>query len=132
MCAAIALFVLPQALIKPEIHINNHTHGHWMSLIHRRLELILPDRFDGLLIQTHTQMPHYLNILRIAVGIDDQLYRDRARILLPARLICKFGIDCMNDLRRSHASTNAHNAAAKSTTATWPNAITMSGTEPTT
>src|SRR5215467_15284957 len=74
-------------------------------------------------------MTNHLDILGITICIDDQLYRNRTRIFLATRLIRKFWINGMDDLRRSNASTNAHNTATVASATTRSHAIAASRTD---
>ncbi len=59
-------------LVNAEIHFDVYFHGDRFSLQRGGLEFILLHRFDRFLIQSHAQVAHYLNPLRIALRVYDQ------------------------------------------------------------
>ena len=62
--------------IQVEFDFDYHLHRYRMALIQRRLELILPHRFDGLFIQAHPEVTEDVDVLRIPLRIDDELDGD--------------------------------------------------------
>src|ERR1700723_3167534 len=94
-----------------EVYVDQYLHGHWMSLVHSRPEPILLYSFDGLLVQPHAEMTYQADVLRILFGIDNQLDRNFALIILPTRVFCNFRLNGMDDLRCGYASAHAHQAA---------------------
>ena len=61
------------ASVQVELYLNHDLYRHRVSVIHRRLELVLADSFNSLLIESHAEVPGHMHILRIALCIDDQL-----------------------------------------------------------
>ena len=59
--------------VQVEVYVDDDLHGDRMTLVHGRLELVLADSFNSLLVETHTEVPGHMHILRIALCIDDQL-----------------------------------------------------------
>src|SRR5579872_1606197 len=85
-----------------------------MPLIDRRPETVLANRFDSLLIQSHSQMAHDPDVLRVTLRVDYELDRHRAFVVGLACFRCEVGLNCVHDLRRTYPAANAHHAAAKS------------------
>ena len=56
-----------------ELHFDHNLHRYRVTVIHRRLELVLTNCLDRLFVQAHRKMLCYMHVLRIALGIDDQL-----------------------------------------------------------
>src|SRR5438270_13771456 len=98
---------------------NHQLHGYGMSLIHSRFELVLSHGLNGLLVQPHACMTNHVHILRIPLAVDDQLNRNCALKIGPARFRRELGIDGMNHDWRADAAPHAHHAAAESASATW-------------
>src|ERR1035437_10450610 len=98
--------------IQVEIDVDDHLHGDRMSLIHRGLESVLPDCFDRLFVQAHAEMTKFAHVLRIALRIDDELYRDAALEVRSASLLCKLRLSRVDEGWCAYAATDAHNAAA--------------------
>ncbi len=82
-----------------------------MSLVVRRFEFVLLNGFDSLLIQTHPKRSHDMDMLRIALCIDDQRHQADALVLRPARFIGKLRVDGEDQLRSGDAPTWVHQAA---------------------
>ena len=67
--------------IESEVHLDcDHGWNRSGSVFQSGLELVLPDRFDRIFIQSHAKRAHDANILRVALGVDDQ--RDDAHALV--------------------------------------------------
>src|SRR5580692_10116167 len=59
-------------LVDAEINLDIYFYRNGFSLQRGRLEFVLLHRFNGLLVQAHTQVAYHLDPLRVALGIDDQ------------------------------------------------------------
>ena len=53
-----------------KIDFNVHFDCDGMPIFHRRFELVLTDRFDRLLIQSHSQTPHNMYMHRMPFLVD--------------------------------------------------------------
>ncbi len=96
-----------------------------MSLVHGWLKFVMPHSFDGLFVESHAEMANDAEVFRVSLWIDDNLDRDDALILRPARRICKLRLRCMDDLWCRDSPTHGHNAAPIATSVARPNANTM-------
>jgi hypothetical protein len=56
-----------------EVHVNQDLHGNRMPLVHGRMESVLPDCFDGFLVQSHAEVTDEANVLGIPFRIHDEL-----------------------------------------------------------
>lgn len=110
-----------------EIDIDDDLHWDRMTLVHRWLELVLPDCFHRFFIETHAEVTHHPDIYRIALGIDDQLDGDNALILVLASLIGKLRLYAMDHAGSRDAATHAHYAAAVTANAARSNSGSMTG-----
>ena len=55
-----------------EVDFDRDAHRNRFAVLHRRLEAVPANGFEGLFIETHTQGLNDMGILRIAVSIDDE------------------------------------------------------------
>src|ERR1017187_1419274 len=119
-----------------EVHVDHNLHRHGMSLIHGRLEPVLPHCFNGLFVQPHAEMTNQPHILRISLRIDDELDRNAALKIRSTSVFCELRLNGMDDLRCGHSTAHAHQASTVAAPAAWtcPNsaaeALTKSGTAP--
>ena len=60
-------------LVESEVHVDDDLHCHGMSLVESRLKSILANCIDCLFVQSHAEMTNQANILRVSLGIDDEL-----------------------------------------------------------
>src|ERR1700745_2761782 len=77
-------------LVEAEVDLDAHHHRNRLPLFHRRLELVLPDRLERLLIQSHAQRAGHARILWIALGVNDKRDQHDALVLRAASLVAKF------------------------------------------
>ena len=84
-----------------------HLHGNFLReripILCGWLELPLFHRFDRFFVQTMSERLDNLYVRRLAVGIDDQCESYDAFNLLSPRFIAEFGLDVMDQPRRSDA-----------------------------
>jgi hypothetical protein len=57
---------LPVSSMEMKVDVDDHLHGYRVSLVHRRPELILANRLDGLLIQSQAEVMDNADVLGIA------------------------------------------------------------------
>ena len=69
------------------------------AILHGRPEFVLTDGFNGLLVQSHAQRSGYMDILRIALRVDDERNQADALILGAPRLIGEFGLHAVDHFR---------------------------------
>ena len=100
-----------------------------MSLVHCRLEFVLPYGFNSFFVQTHAYVTDYLDGLWISMYVNDQLYRDDTSILCLTGFIRELRVNGVDDLRSCDPSANAHNSAAITATAAWAYPIATARTD---
>src|SRR5665213_864714 len=83
-----------------------------LAVQHGRLELVLPDRLHGLLVQPHSDAADDLHMRRIAVLIHPQINLDVARELRLARLLGELRLDLVDERRGLHGPADVHHATA--------------------
>src|SRR5258708_5830615 len=110
-----------------EVQVDDDLHRDGMALILGRLEFVPLDRFDGLLIETHSQVTSYMDVLRIPLRVHDELNRNVALEVFLASLLCEFRLDRINDLRRAHASANPQEATPRTSSAAGAHADAVAG-----
>ena len=79
----------PANSIQVKRHFDAHLHRDRLTVFTRGFEFPVLDRFDGYLVQTHTEMPNDADVSRLAIGSDHQLKEARA---LEFFLTCLIGI----------------------------------------
>src|ERR1700685_4584455 len=83
-----------------------------MALIVGRPESILLHGHDCFLVKALAEMTDHADILREALGIDDELNRhDTLKILAPG-FSCELRLNRMDDLRSANPAANAHHTTA--------------------
>ena len=110
-----------------EFDFDNELDSDWVSFVHGGFESILPHSFDGFLIETHAEMTHDVDVLRIALAVNNELNGDAALEIGGTSFRGEFGINGMNDRRRTHAAAYAHHATAKAAAASRAVAQTVTG-----
>src|SRR5271156_933506 len=100
-----------------------------MSLVIRRLELVLLYGFHSLFVQTHPEGPHDVDMLRIALRVHDQRHEANALVLRPASFVGKLGIDREDELWSRNASARVHQAAAVSAAFARSNSAAIAGAD---
>src|ERR1700758_741286 len=105
--------------MQTKVYIDKDLNRDRMPLVHGRLEFVLSQRFHCHFIQPHPEAMCNADILRISLRIHDQLERDLALKVRCPCLICKFGPDRLQDLRRTYAATHVHQSAAISSSTPW-------------
>ncbi len=116
-------------LVNAEIHFDVDFHWHWFPLQGGGLEFILLHRFDCFFIQTHAQVAHYLNPLRIALRVDNQRDDANTLILCAARLVGKLRIRREHQLRSRNAATHVVESAAVAAAFTRTIAVSLARTD---
>ena len=69
------------------------------------------------------------NILRVPLRINDELDRFAALIVLPASVLCEFGLNGMNQLRCAHSTAHAHQVTAVAASASRTYAAAVARTD---
>src|SRR5947207_14116561 len=100
-----------------EFNFDHQLNSYWMSFVHGRFEFVLSHCFDSLLIQSHAEMTHDVDVLRIALAVDNELNRNAALEIGCTSFWGEFRINRMKDSGRTHAAADAHHAAAITATA---------------
>ena len=107
--------------------LNHDLDGYRVTVIHGGLELVLTDSLYGFLIQAHAKMPCHVYVLRIALGIHDELDGASALELRLAGFFSELRLDGVKDGRGADAAADAHDAAAISPAAAGSYACALSG-----
>src|SRR5665213_1846191 len=100
-----------------------------MATAHTRLKLPFLHGFDRLLIQTHTEALHNLDVASSAFDIHHDLKQYRTAVFRFARFFGVFRIGFIKCLRSTYAAADAKHAAAKTTTFTGTESTAFTGTD---
>ena len=73
-----------------EVDLYVHLDRNRVSILHRRLELVLSNSFHRFLIQTKSNATQDSHVSRMAIGVDLEIDEDIAGDLRLARLFRKF------------------------------------------
>src|SRR3954454_13993791 len=108
-----------------EIDLNDQLHGHRMTLVHGRLEPVLPHSFNGLVIQAHAKVTNHVHVLRIPLAVDDELNRNASLEIRSARFGRELRIHGMNHDGSAYAPSDAHytSAVAAAASGATPDAV---------
>ena len=79
--------------MKMEFDIHNDLNRHRMALVHGGSEFVLANRLHGFLIEPLAKVFGDVNILRISIGIDDELKAHGALEIRLSCLVSKFGLN---------------------------------------
>src|SRR5467141_163496 len=76
----------PLISVQPETDLDVDLNCYRVSVLHRGLELPLPNCLDGFLIEPHAERPLHANIARSAIWPDDDPEQNRSLVLCVASL----------------------------------------------
>src|SRR5690348_7491173 len=112
-----------------EVDVDHQANRNRVSLVRGRLELVLAHSLDGFLVQPHAEVTDHRDVLRITVGVHDQLNLDRSLQLCLAGFISELRLHLMQQDRSRDAPANAHDAAAVATTDARAKTTAMAGSD---
>jgi hypothetical protein len=106
-------------LVESEIDLHVHLHGYRDSVLAARFEPPLPNCFDCLFIETHTQGSLNANVMRSPVGPHNDPQHNRALELCLASFLGKLRVRSVDDTRRGHSSPNTIRPAPNAASPSW-------------
>ena len=98
--------------MQAEVHVDDQLHCNRMALVHCGTEFVLPYCFNCPFVQTHSEMTNYVDRLRIALRIDDQLNTHDSLIVRLPRFRRELRFNGMDDPRSTHAAADIHQPTA--------------------
>ena len=106
--------------MQTEIYVDHHLHCYGMTLEHCRVKFVLPHSFNGPFIQAHTQVANYVNVLRVALRVDDELNRDYSLVVGLASFRSELRFRRKDDAGCADAAADIHDTTAVATIAARP------------
>ena len=95
------------------MHVDDKPHSDRMTVVHRRLESILLYRLDRFLIKSHAEMVNYMDVLWIAITVNDEFDANHALALRLAGLIREIRLYGVGKSGSRYATSYAHDSTAK-------------------
>ena len=74
----------PLSSVQPETDLDVDLNGYGVSVLHRGLELPLPNCLNGFFIEAHAERPLHADIVRPAIGANDNREQYRSLVLCVA------------------------------------------------
>ncbi len=99
--------------INLEVNFHIHLHGHRLAILHRRLELVLPHRFHGLLVQSHANATNHMHMTGKSILIHPKVDHNIPRELGLASLLREVRIHLVDQYWSRNSSTDAPRTATR-------------------